>query len=195
MELLPPLVPARPRLVLCGHARADGGRPREHYYATPGNAFWQLVHASGLTPRRLAPHEDAVLPAYGVGLTDLAGRRGPEDTTVWDVAGLVADVERWRPAWVGLTSKTVGELVARGLGHRPPRLGPQDWQVAGAEVFVLPGTSGANRRADYDGRPDRLAWWSELAQLVEATVPEAAGPVGGVCQDDGVQGRSWGAAP
>jgi TDG/mug DNA glycosylase family protein len=32
-------------------------------------------------------------------------------------------------------------------------------------VFVLPGTSGANRRKDYDGRPNRIAWWRDLAAL------------------------------
>jgi TDG/mug DNA glycosylase family protein len=33
-----------------------------------------------------------------------------------------------------------------------------------ARVFVLPSSSGANRRRSYDGRPTRVAWWSELAQ-------------------------------
>jgi TDG/mug DNA glycosylase family protein len=30
---------------------------------------------------------------------------------------------------------------------------------------VLPGTSGANLRRDYDGRLDRLSWWRDLAAL------------------------------
>jgi double-stranded uracil-DNA glycosylase len=39
-------------------------------------------------------------------------------------------------------------------------------------VFVLPGTSGANQRKDYDGRPNRLAWWQELAAIA---APELSG--------------------
>jgi double-stranded uracil-DNA glycosylase len=31
---------------------------------------------------------------------------------------------------------------------------------------VLPSSSGANRRRDYDGRPSRLDWWSELADYL-----------------------------
>ena len=54
--------------------------------------------------------------------------------------------------------------VARALGvrHRPA-----DWYLGESQVFVLPGTSGANQRKDYDGRPDRLSWWRTLADLVE----------------------------
>ena len=37
--------------------------------------------------------------------------------------------------------------------------------IAGADVFVLPGTSGANQRHDYDGRPNRLSWWRDLATI------------------------------
>ena len=46
-----------------------------------------------------------------------------------------------------------------------------DWGIGTSEVFVLPGTSGANQRKDYDGRPNRLAWWRELAALA---APELA---------------------
>jgi len=58
---------------------------------------------------------------------------------------------------VGLTSEGNREFV-EGLGVT-------DWYLAPAQVFVLPGTSGANRRKDYDGRPDRLSWWKDLAAL------------------------------
>ena len=47
------------------------------------------------------------------------------------------------------------------------RLGAADWYLGPAQVFVLPGVSGANRRKDYDGRPDRLSWWQDLAALVQ----------------------------
>jgi TDG/mug DNA glycosylase family protein len=41
-----------------------------------------------------------------------------------------------------------------------------DWTIGDAEVFVLPSSSGANRRRDYDGRATRVEWWRELADYV-----------------------------
>ena len=168
--LLPPLVPApraRADVLFCGVAGADPSRHRDHYFQTPGNAFWQLLHASGFTRRLLTPEEDHLLPGLGLGLTDIAAERTGADGAgrAYAVAELEADVARWRPTWIALTSKTVGGVVARHLGRRPPGLGIAGWDLAGADVFVLPGSSGANRRHEYDGRPDRLSWWRELHAL------------------------------
>ena len=52
-----------------------------------------------------------------------------------------------------------------------PGLGIAAWGIGRSEVFVLPGTSGANRRKDYDGRPDRLAWWRDWSWR-ELAAPE-----------------------
>ena len=129
-------------------AHADVAAVRLGASALAGNRFWSLLHDSGMTPRLLRPDEEAELPAYGLGSTDLV-RTGPEWTrpSSYAVAELVAKVERWQPEWLAFTSKTVAALVARAEGRRPPGLGPHDWYVGGAQVFVLPGTSGANQRA------------------------------------------------
>jgi TDG/mug DNA glycosylase family protein len=42
-------------------------------------------------------------------------------------------------------------------------------------VFVLPGVSGANQRKDYDGRPNRLSWWRDLAALSGRGIGETPG--------------------
>lgn len=173
VNLLPPLVPTPPAaadVIFCGVAGADPHRHRDHYFATPGNAFWDLLHESGFSERRLGPEDDGALPDLGLGLTDIVSERTGADGRgrSYDVDGLLADLSVWRPAWLALSSKTVGGIVARSLGLRAPGLGPADWDpalTAGAEVFVLPGSSGANRRRSYDGRPDRLAWWRELHGL------------------------------
>ena len=160
--MLPDIVGPDPRIVFCGMASALSTRLREHYYETPGNNFWEMLHESGLTERRLRPEDDGLLPTYRLGLTDLV-HTGPE---TYDVPGLAARVGRWQPEWLAFTSKTTAHAVARSLGVRRPGLGPCSWDLAGATVFVLPGTSGANRRRDYDGRPGRLPWWRDLAGLV-----------------------------
>ena len=83
-----------------------------------------------------------------------------------DIDDLVEKVTRWQPEWLAFTSKDVATKAARALGHRRPGLGPAPWCLDKADVFVLPGTSGANQRRDYDGRVDRLSWWRDLASLV-----------------------------
>lgn len=37
-----------------------------HHFARPGNRFWRALHLSGLTPRLLAPDEEAELLALGL---------------------------------------------------------------------------------------------------------------------------------
>jgi TDG/mug DNA glycosylase family protein len=166
MEVIPALVPPDPAIVFCGMAGAESHRHRDHYYASPGNNFWECLHLSGLTPERLKPEEDRRITDFGMGLTDLVGHWDHATNKGWvEIDLLVADVERWQPQWLAFTAKGTAAYAARALGHRKPGLGVADWDVAGAQVFVLPGTSGANRRRDYDGRPDRLSWWQELAQL------------------------------
>jgi double-stranded uracil-DNA glycosylase len=163
MQLLDALVGPEPVIVFCGMAGAESTKHRDHYYASPGNNFWSMLHRSGLTPRQLRPDEDVRVVEHGLGLTDLVGWWDPPRV---DIDDLVAKVARWQPEWLAFTSKDVAAKAARALGHRKPGLGPADWEVDRAQVFVLPGTSGANQRRDYDGRPHRLSWWLDLAALV-----------------------------
>lgn len=162
MQVLPDIVAPRPVIVFCGLAGAESTKPRDHYYESPGNSFWECLHASGLTPRRLRPDEDVALADLDLGLTDLVGHWDPRRVEI-DV--LEAKVARWTPDWLAFTSKNVAHEAARALGVPRPGLGPADWYLARSQVFVLPGTSGANQRKDYDGRPTRVAWWRDLADL------------------------------
>ncbi len=67
---VPDLPAPEPDLVFAGlnpgRASATAGR----HFAGPGNHFWRLLHAAGLTPRQLAPAEDETLltPKRGGGL-------------------------------------------------------------------------------------------------------------------------------
>lgn len=166
MEVLPDVVGPDPVIVFCGMAGAESTKQRDHYYASPGNSFWESAHRSGLTPTRLRPEDDHTVPALGLGLTDLVGHWDHASNRGWvEIERLVAAVERWEPAFVAFTAKGTAAYAARALGHRPPGLGLAPWGIGRSEVFVLPGTSGANQRKDYDGRPNRLAWWQELAAI------------------------------
>jgi double-stranded uracil-DNA glycosylase len=167
MDVLPDIVGAEPKVVFCGMACAESAGRRDHYYAGPGNSFWAMLHESGLAPARWGPGEEERLPAVGLGLTDVV-RHVSTTPPTYDAEQLAAKVRTWRPLWLAFTSKTVAQGTARALGLPRPQLGVANWELGEASVYVLPGTSGANQRRDYDGRPDRLSWWRDLASLVDS---------------------------
>lgn len=45
-----------------------------HHFARPGNRFWPTLHAAGFTSRQLTPYEDALLPSFGIGVTNIVPR-------------------------------------------------------------------------------------------------------------------------
>ncbi|MBF5082211.1 mismatch-specific DNA-glycosylase [Quadrisphaera sp. INWT6] len=156
------------RVVVVSPAVTACAAGRGHHHAGPGDGFYDLLHASGITARRYAPEEDALLPEAGVGLAHLvhdpARPRGR--ATGADLGAFRARVEQAAPAWVAFHGKAAAAAWAAGAGHPPLGLGEAPWTVASSRVFVLPSASGANRRASYDGRPTRLEWWAELADLM-----------------------------
>ena len=120
---------------------------RGHHFARPGNRFWPALHLAGLTPRRMTPDEDAELPAYGLGITNVVDRPTrtaaeltPEELLAGGEA-LAALVERHRPRAVAVLGVTAWRVAFR----RPKAvLGVQPERVGGALTWVLPNPSGLN---------------------------------------------------
>lgn len=119
-----------------------------HYYANPRNAFWRLLHEAELIPVPLKPEEDFRLPRFGFGLTDVVKRasRGAADLKQTEFKAnrqrLRRLVERWRPRAVCFNGKTAFEgCFGKGSCLK---LGPQNVDLEGVPVFVLPSTSPAN---------------------------------------------------
>ncbi len=119
-----------------------------HYYANRRNPFWRLLHESGLTPMHLAPVEDARMPEFGYGLTDIVKRpsRGVGDLAPREFREgkkvLENKMLRVRPLIVCFNSKSAfvgfsGKDAFRGFGRQRVRIGQ-------ARVYVLPSTSPAN---------------------------------------------------
>ena len=166
---LPDLLEPGLRAVICGTSVATASAARGHYYACPGNDFWRLLHVAGLTPHQLTPDEDRTLLRLGIGLTDLvkdvisSTDRGLSGH--YDVPTFVTKIAEYRPHWVGLHGKTVARVVSRHRGLPVPALGEQTWTLGRSRVFVLPQSSGANRRASYEGRLNRDEWWAEFGAL------------------------------
>jgi double-stranded uracil-DNA glycosylase len=131
-----------------------------HHFAGYSNRFWRLLSESGLVPEPIGYEDDARLPAFGLGITNLIARPSPgiDDLTPaeyvegWQV--LERKVRKYRPevlALVGVTLyRAIVPLVAPGT--RPPSriaLGAQPLTVHGARVFVLPNPSGRNANYSY----------------------------------------------
>jgi TDG/mug DNA glycosylase family protein len=150
------------RVVVVGTIAARHRAERDHYYGGRGNAFWLLLHQSGLTPRQLAADEDEMLPQFGIGLTDLVWLPSGEP----DLARLQTKLAAAAPDAVAFVSKTAAASYARVAGERPPRsYGELPWPVAGIPAFVLPGPSGANNGMPL---PLRIAMWRDLADFLDA---------------------------
>ena len=138
------------RLVFCGcNPSLTSGRSG-HHYAHPGNRFWRVLFASGITDRLYRPEEDERLPdLLGIGFTNLASRptRRADELTREEIragAGELRDkLEQYRPwavaytgigvyRWFRATSK-----VGWGLQESPA--------VPGVTDVVVPSPSGLNR--------------------------------------------------
>ena len=138
------------RLVFCGYNPSLTSGRSGHHYAHPGNRFWRVLFASGITDRLYRPEEDERLPnLLGIGFTNLASRptRRADELTREEIqigAGELHDkLERYRPRAVAYTGIGVyrwfrgTSKVGWGLQESPA--------VPGVTDVVVPSPSGLNR--------------------------------------------------
>jgi TDG/mug DNA glycosylase family protein len=168
-EILPDLLRPGLRLVLCGSAPGRVSALRGAPYSGPGNKFWDILHRTGLTPRRFAPEEFAALEPLGIGLTNLCTTASGADAEIpaaaFDAAALAAKLRRWRPALVAFVGKNP---AARFLGVKAPPFGPVPGPHDLPPLVVLPSTSGLACRS-WDPAP-----WYALAERVRQGAVSAA---------------------
>jgi TDG/mug DNA glycosylase family protein len=138
------------KLVFCGYNPSlKSGRSGNHY-AHPGNRFWRVLLASGVTERLYESHEDETLLDLGIGFTNLCSRptRRADELTREEIrSGALAlrqKLEQFRPRvvaytgigvyrWFRATSK-VGWGVQEVFSAVP-----------GVTEVVVPSPSGLNR--------------------------------------------------
>jgi double-stranded uracil-DNA glycosylase len=124
-----------------------------HHFARPGNRFWPALHRSGFTPRLLHPSEQFTLPAMGLGITNVVARasaRADELSPAELVAGgavLAALAERWRPGFLAILGVTAYRVA---FGRPKAVIGPQDEEIGGVPLWVLPNPSGLNAHFQVD---------------------------------------------
>lgn len=126
-----------------------------HNFANPGNAFWRLMHESGLVPKRLRPEEEMELLQYGLGLTNLVARatRGVNDLGPDDYAAgrklLATKIRRYAPRRLVFVGITVCRSFFEKKASEPIACGAFLERVQGAAVFVVPNPSGRNAHFSY----------------------------------------------
>jgi double-stranded uracil-DNA glycosylase len=118
-----------------------------HHFARPGNRFWPALHASGFTPRRLAPAEQETLLEYRLGITNVVARATaradaltPEELREGGQV-LTATVLRCAPRWLAVAGVTA---YRSAFGERTARIGRQERTIGATRIWVLPNPSGLN---------------------------------------------------
>jgi TDG/mug DNA glycosylase family protein len=156
------------RLVFVGINPGRVSATAAAHFANPRNDFWRLLHASGLTPRELAPAEQRGLLPLGIGITNAALRTTPGsgDLRAADFKGSAARLERiardLRPGVLAF----VGKEAYRGAFGQRTTLGAQAHTLGDTRLFVLPSTSPANAAVPW---AERLHWFRELAAFADGT--------------------------
>ena len=118
-----------------------------HHFARPGNRFWPALHAAGYTPRLLRPDEDHELPAFGIGVTNIASRptRSASELSDDELRAGAAELERAVREHTPRLVAVVGLTAYRVAFARPAAsLGLQPEPIGSRPVWVLPNPSGLN---------------------------------------------------
>jgi TDG/mug DNA glycosylase family protein len=118
---------------------------RGHYFARPSNRFWACLNQSGLVPEPVGPKDDARLPSFGIGLTDIV-KRATHDAAQVTHAEFAEGRELLRTrltTFAPVAVCFVGKLAYQHFcGRRTFAFGGQPERIGDAVVFVMPSTSG-----------------------------------------------------
>jgi len=134
------------------------------HFAGYSNRFWKLLHESGIVPEPIGARDDARLPEWRLGITNLVPRATPGIDTlaraeyIDGLQVLRRKVRRWRPEFVAFVGVSLYRFV---FGTKSAvTLGPQQETCEGARVVVLPNPSGRNANFSY---AEMLAAFNVLA--------------------------------
>ncbi|HSR25610.1 MAG TPA: G/U mismatch-specific DNA glycosylase [Candidatus Eisenbacteria bacterium] len=151
---VPDVVAPGLRVLFCGINPSLYSAAVGHHFARPGNRFWPTLHGAGFTDRRLSPFDDALLPGFGLGCTNLVPRATAraDELTAGELrqgAERLRDlVRRLRPAWLAV----LGVSAYRAAFDRPSAAtGPQPAAIGRTRVWLLPNPSGLNAHCQLPG--------------------------------------------
>jgi mismatch-specific thymine-DNA glycosylase len=167
MRTLPDYLRKGMKMILVGSNPGDRSARVGHYYAGRGNQFWPIMYESGVIPEPIGYEDDRRVVEFGIGLTDLVKRptRGVEEIERQEYAEgrvlLAQKLEEMKPRVVAFN----GKMVYEKFSGRPCKLGLQKEKLYGAQVFVLPSTSGQNGGTE---RAVKMRYFKKLAVLLKS---------------------------
>lgn len=136
-------------LLFCGYNPSLTSGRVGHNFAHPGNRFWRVLVAAGITDRLYRPEEDGSLLEQGIGFTNIVARptrRADEldrEEIAEGAASLRVRLEQYRPRAIAYTGIGVYRWLRRastvGWGLQP------ESTVPGIVDIVVPSPSGLNR--------------------------------------------------
>jgi TDG/mug DNA glycosylase family protein len=182
MGRVPDVIAERPRILFVGINPGETSGKVGHHFAGPGNPFWRLLHAAGLTPVELSAEEDQRLVEFGYALVNLCTRTTKtaaeltREEMARGAAQLRAKIRSLQPQIVALVGVTLYPILVREPRVRgapkqvlTPGAGLKPERVEGARLFVVPNPSGLN--ASFPSFEHKLVWFRQLAALVGAGKP------------------------
>ena len=183
MPRLRDVITERPKILFVGINPGETSGKVGHHFAGPGNPFWRLLHAAGLTPIVLRADEDQRLAEFGYALTNIASRttKTAAELTRAELARgakqLRDKIRAMQPAIVALVGVTLYPIVMRDERARgakqtlTPGPGLKPELLEGARLFVVPNPSGLN--ASFPSFEAKLVWFRQLAELAGSGKPSA----------------------
>lgn len=166
MRMLPDYLRKGMKMVLVGSNPGDRSARVGHYYAGRGNQFWPLMYESGVIPEPIGYEDDRRIVEFGIGMTDLVKRptKAMEEIERQEYAEgrvlLAQKLEELRPKVIAFNGKMVYEKFC----GRECKLGLQKELLYGAQVFVLPSSSGQNGGSE---RAVKMRYFKKLALLLK----------------------------
>ena len=166
MRTLPDYLRKGMRMILVGSNPGDRSARVGHYYAGRGNQFWPIMYESGVIPEPIGYADDRRIVEFGIGMTDLVKRptRAFEEIERQEFAEgrvlLAQKLEEMKPKVIAFN----GKMVYEKFSGRECKLGLQKETLYGAQVFVLPSTSGQNGGTE---RGVKMRYFKQLAAMLK----------------------------
>jgi double-stranded uracil-DNA glycosylase len=146
---IPDLVGPDLRVLFCGINPGSLSGELGLHFARKGNRFWKLLQAGGFTDRVLDPSEQSILPALGVGITNLVERVTAAASELSNeelragIGALEEKVRHLHPRVVAV----LGLQAYRTAFRRPQAMmGGQEELLGPARLWLLPNPSGLQAR-------------------------------------------------
>lgn len=165
-QTVPDILVDNLEVVFCGINPGLVSAKTRNHFARPGNRFWKALHLSGFTPRLLSPHEQALLPSFGIGVTNFIAR--PSATAKELTASEFRDgaveikqkIKKYSPLWLSVLGI---EAYRKGFGVPFAKIGRQPQMIGRTKIWLLPNPSGLNAHYSLS---DFTELFSDLRQTI-----------------------------